>query len=130
VCYYSTLSCRTHKITHIKFRKRKRKIATNFLLQLPCATNITNVITTISKSKLQKVRNGQRNVVSARLGCDVSDVKSGGPGSKLGDNKHYTEGFSGFLHSFQKHVTIAPQSVNHTFITKLSSTHSTQYNKT
>jgi len=90
----------------------------------------------ISKSKLQKVRNGQRNVVSARLGCDVSDVKPGGPGSKLDDNKHYTEGFSGFLQSFQKHVTIAPQSVNHTsppnlptFITNFSSTHSTQYNK-
>jgi hypothetical protein len=136
LCYYSTLSYRTHKNKHIKFRKRKRKIATNFLLQLPCAINITNVITMIPKSKPQKVRNGRKNVVSARLGCDVSDVKSGGPGSKLGDNKHYIERVSGFLQSFQKRVTIAPQSVNHisppnlpTLITNLSPTHSTQYNK-
>jgi hypothetical protein len=90
----------------------------------------------ITKSKLQTVMYGRRYVGSARSGCNVSDFKSGGPGSKLGDNKHYTEGVSGSPQSFQKHVTIAPQSVNHTsppnspiFITKLSPNHSTKNNK-
>jgi hypothetical protein len=134
--YFSTHRFWTPKITHIKFRKKKRNIATNFLLRLPCALKITNVVIMIPKSKLQKVMYGRRNVGSARLDCNVSDFKSGHPGSKLGDNKHYTAGVSGFLQSFQKHVTIAPTSVNHTsppnpptFITNLSPNHSTQYNK-
>jgi len=46
----------------------------------------------IPKCKLQKVMYGRRNVGSARLGCNVSDFKSGRPGLKLGDNKHYTGG--------------------------------------
>jgi len=135
--YFSTNSFWTPKITHIKFTKKKRKTATNFLLQCPCVLKITNVTTTTPKSRLQKVMYGRRNVGSARLGCNVSDFKSGHPGSNLGDNKHYIAGVPGFLRSLHKHVTIAQPSVNHTsppnhatFITNLSPNHSTQYNKT
>jgi hypothetical protein len=129
---FSTCSFWTPKITHIKFRKKKRKNTANFLLQLPCALKITNVTTMMPESKLQKVMYGRRNVGSARLGCNVSGFKSGHPGSKLGDNKHYNAGVPGFLQSFQKHVTIAPPSVSRTCPPNplhSSPNHSTQYNK-